>query len=77
MHALREGVRRNRRRPYLGLIGRGVNSLRITDFNEPWGESDTCTSCGKCIQVCPTGALFEKGKVGRKCPQEAGNFFPT
>ena len=21
-----------------------------------------CTGCGKCVQVCPTGALFEKGK---------------
>ena len=28
----------------------------------PWGESTTCTSCGKCVQVCPTGALFEKGR---------------
>ena len=28
----------------------------------PWGESPTCTSCGKCVQVCPTGALFEKGR---------------
>jgi bidirectional [NiFe] hydrogenase diaphorase subunit len=25
----------------------------------PLGES--CTSCGKCVQVCPTGALAEKG----------------
>ena len=24
--------------------------------------STTCTSCGKCVQVCPTGALFEKGR---------------
>ena len=21
----------------------------------------TCTNCGKCVQVCPTGALAEKG----------------
>jgi bidirectional [NiFe] hydrogenase diaphorase subunit len=44
------------------VMGRGTNSLVITDLGEPWGQSDTCTSCGKCIQVCPTGALFEKGK---------------
>ena len=25
--------------------------------------SDTCTDCGKCVQVCPTGALFEKGSA--------------
>jgi bidirectional [NiFe] hydrogenase diaphorase subunit len=33
----------------------------ITDLNQPWGDSETCTSCSKCVQVCPTGALFEKG----------------
>ena len=43
------------------VMGRGVNSLVITDLNAPWGESDSCTSCGKCVQVCPTGALFTKG----------------
>jgi bidirectional [NiFe] hydrogenase diaphorase subunit len=43
------------------VMGRGVNSLVITDLNEPWGASDSCTSCGKCVQVCPTGALFTKG----------------
>ena len=30
-------------------------------MNRPWGESRTCTNCGKCVQVCPTGALAEKG----------------
>ena len=37
---------------------RGSNSRVITDFGQPWGESESCTSCGKCVQVCPTGALF-------------------
>jgi len=41
--------------------GRGVEACVITDLNTPWGESDTCTSCGKCVQVCPTGALVQKG----------------
>ncbi len=40
----------------------GINSRVITDFNQPWGESESCTSCGKCVNVCPTGALFQKGK---------------
>jgi bidirectional [NiFe] hydrogenase diaphorase subunit len=43
------------------VMGRGTNSRVITDLNQPWGSSETCTSCGKCVQVCPTGALFEKG----------------
>ncbi|HLI05498.1 MAG TPA: bidirectional hydrogenase complex protein HoxU [Ktedonobacteraceae bacterium] len=44
------------------VMGRGIASRVITDLNEPWGESTSCTSCGKCVQVCPTGALVEKGK---------------
>ena len=44
------------------IEGRGVNARIISDFSEPWGEADTCTTCGKCVNVCPTGALVEKGK---------------
>lgn len=47
----------------LNVAGRGVKSKIITDLNAPWGSSDTCTSCGKCIQSCPTGALFYKGST--------------
>jgi bidirectional [NiFe] hydrogenase diaphorase subunit len=28
---------------------------------KPWGQSKGCTGCGKCVEVCPTGALAEKG----------------
>ena len=42
------------------VMGRGTTAKVITDMNQPWGTSDTCTSCGKCVHVCPTGALFEK-----------------
>jgi bidirectional [NiFe] hydrogenase diaphorase subunit len=45
------------------VSGRGVHSRIISDLGEPWGASDSCTGCGKCVQVCPTGALFEKGKA--------------
>ena len=31
------------------------------ELDGPWGESKSCTKCGKCVQVCPTGALAEKG----------------
>lgn len=44
------------------VMGRGIEATVITDLNEPWGASQSCTTCGKCVQVCPTGALFEKGK---------------
>ena len=41
---------------------RGIQSLIIADFDTPWGSAETCTGCGKCVHVCPTGALSEKGK---------------
>jgi bidirectional [NiFe] hydrogenase diaphorase subunit len=44
------------------VMGRGINALVITDLNQPWGQSATCTGCGKCVHVCPTGALSEKGR---------------
>lgn len=43
------------------VMGRGIESKVVTDLNEPWGLSETCTGCGKCVHVCPTGALSEKG----------------
>jgi bidirectional [NiFe] hydrogenase diaphorase subunit len=45
------------------VMGRGVNSRIISDLNQPWGSSVSCTSCGKCVQVCPTGALATKGST--------------
>lgn len=41
--------------------GRGVTSRIVADLDRPWGESTSCTDCGKCVQMCPTGALFKKG----------------
>lgn len=43
------------------LMGRGVSSRVIAEMNRPWGKASSCTSCGKCVQVCPTGALAERG----------------
>lgn len=43
------------------VMARGAESLVITDLAQPWGDSLSCTSCGKCVHICPTGALSEKG----------------
>ena len=39
---------------------RGEHCRIIAGLNEAWGAVDACTDCGKCVQVCPTGALFDK-----------------
>lgn len=57
------------------VMGRGIRSSVATDLEEPWGQSKTCTACSKCVHVCPTGALFEKGRaVGEM--QKRDNILP-
>lgn len=43
------------------VAGRGIDCEIVTGLDSDWGTAETCTSCGKCVMVCPTGALFEKG----------------
>ncbi|MCX5974567.1 MAG: 2Fe-2S iron-sulfur cluster-binding protein [Coprothermobacterota bacterium] len=43
----------------LGVRNRGTESQVDIDLGVPL-KSSTCTSCGLCVQVCPTGALTDK-----------------
>ncbi len=59
-----------------GVMQSGIDVRVVTDMGTPWGESTTCTSCGKCVQVCPTGALFEKGRSIAEGSKQRRPFLP-
>jgi bidirectional [NiFe] hydrogenase diaphorase subunit len=54
------------------VMNRGHNVRIISDFNTPWGESITCTSCGKCMHACPTGAIWSKNIVQGQMEKKPG-----
>ena len=58
------------------VMGSGIEERVVTDMGTPWGDSTTCTSCGKCVQVCPTGALFENGRAIAEGSKERRPFLP-
>ncbi|NLF02036.1 MAG: 2Fe-2S iron-sulfur cluster binding domain-containing protein, partial [Anaerolineales bacterium] len=42
----------------LGLRERGTRTMIMADLGDPLGGS-SCTECGSCLQVCPTGAIID------------------
>ncbi|MBI3946494.1 MAG: molybdopterin-dependent oxidoreductase [Armatimonadetes bacterium] len=48
----------------LGMRERGIETLLAADGGEPLSAS-SCVSCGACVQVCPTGALFDRRSAYR------------
>jgi bidirectional [NiFe] hydrogenase diaphorase subunit len=54
------------------VMNRGYHVRIISDFNTPWGESETCTSCGKCLHACPTGAIWPKAIVQGQLEKNPG-----
>lgn len=48
----------------LAEVGRGFKTHLGSAFDKPMSET-TCTFCGQCVAVCPTGALTEVNNIGK------------
>ena len=55
------------------VAGRGANSKIVSGLSQPWGTVDACTECGKCVESCPTGALFNKGSAVGEMERDRSN----
>lgn len=45
------------------IAGRGSDAHLVAELGKPWGDATSCTSCGKCVAVCPTGSLHYQGSA--------------
>jgi bidirectional [NiFe] hydrogenase diaphorase subunit len=57
------------------VSGRGIDARVIIDLAQTWSSSPSCTGCGKCVNVCPTGALSRKG-TGVAEMEKTAEFLP-
>lgn len=45
------------------VAGRGRDARLVAELGKPWGDALSCTGCGKCVAVCPTGSLHYQGNA--------------
>ncbi len=53
----------------IDFAGRGINTEVQAPFNRAWQDSN-CVSCGACVDVCPTGALYDRTVLEKQVPLE-------
>jgi len=51
----------------IDFVGRGISVEVQVPFNRAWQDSD-CVSCGACVDVCPTGALYDRSVLEKQVP---------
>jgi bidirectional [NiFe] hydrogenase diaphorase subunit len=54
------------------IAQRGNHARLVAGMDQPWGEVASCTSCGKCVAVCPTGALSYQGTAAGELRTDPG-----